>query len=222
MEIGALSCPYKFHPNCKIAFADIADELHLRKVLNNFPEKIYEGKLVKLDYILKKPECLFDEIKNDTFDFVYSSHCLEHSFNPIATLTDQIRITKPGGFIYTTIPNKKYTYDKNRTTTSINKLIEKFEKKIFFLSNEEAFEIIKNTSDHPLYQKYQRSENEITKFAKEIAASLDGIHHVHTFDQNNVIEILNYLIQNNNYSIEYFAGFNNNKNLDINFAIKKN
>jgi len=222
LEVGALSCPHKFHPDCKISFADINNESGLRNVLDNFPEKIYEGKLVKLDYILKKPKYLFEQIKNNTFDFVYSSHCLEHSLNPIATLVDQIRITKSGGIIYTSIPNKKYTYDKNRKTTSISKLIDKFQKKIFYITEEEATEIIRNTKDHPLYDKYQDKNDEIKKYAKEIADSFDGIHHIHTYDQNNVIEILNYLVKNHSCSIIYFAGFNENKNLDLNFAIQKN
>ena len=60
----------------------------------------------------------FENIDNDTFDFVYSSHSLEHTPNPISALNDQIRITKPGGIIYSVIPNKKNTYDRLRKTTS--------------------------------------------------------------------------------------------------------
>lgn len=222
LEVGALSCPYKFSSDCRVSYADIDNENNLRKILNNFPEKIYEGKLVKLDFILNKPEYLFDEIKNDTFDFVYSSHCLEHSFNPIATLTDQIRIIKPNGIIYTVIPNKKHTYDKKRKSTLVSSLIEKFEKKIFYINEAEAFEIIKYSENHPLYNKYQNSDEEIKKYAKEISASRGSLHHAHTFDQNNIIEILNYVTKINNCSVIYFAGFDNNKNLDINFALKKN
>jgi SAM-dependent methyltransferase len=45
-------------------------------------------------------------VADDTFDFVHSSHCLEHLHNPYEAFGNWIRICKPGGFIITTIPDE--------------------------------------------------------------------------------------------------------------------
>lgn len=44
------------------------------------------------------------EFENDRFDFVVSSHCLEHMKDPREALRNWIRVVKPGGFLVVTIP----------------------------------------------------------------------------------------------------------------------
>ena len=39
------------------------------------------------------------EIKDSEFDFLHSSHCLEHLSNPRAALVNWLRVVKPGGFV---------------------------------------------------------------------------------------------------------------------------
>lgn len=45
-------------------------------------------------------------IPDNWYDFVYSSHCLEHMKNPIEALRNWVRICKPGGYIFVTIPDE--------------------------------------------------------------------------------------------------------------------
>jgi predicted SAM-dependent methyltransferase len=55
------------------------------------------------------PQCdgqYLTDIPNESFDFVHSSHCLEHLPNTRVSLTNWIRILKPGGFIVCTIPEE--------------------------------------------------------------------------------------------------------------------
>ena len=49
---------------------------------------------------------LMSSVANDTFDFVHSSHCLEHLYDPFEAFDNWIRICKPGGHIITTIPDE--------------------------------------------------------------------------------------------------------------------
>lgn len=39
-----------------------------------------------------------------SFDFVASSHCLEHLRNPMIALAEWIKVVKPGGFVVVTVP----------------------------------------------------------------------------------------------------------------------
>jgi SAM-dependent methyltransferase len=43
---------------------------------------------------------------DETFDWVHSSHCLEHMYDPYEAFDNWIRICKPGGHIITTIPDE--------------------------------------------------------------------------------------------------------------------
>lgn len=49
---------------------------------------------------------LMESIPDNTFDFVHSSHCLEHLTNPALALKNWIRICKPGGYIVVMVPDE--------------------------------------------------------------------------------------------------------------------
>jgi SAM-dependent methyltransferase len=43
---------------------------------------------------------------HEQFDFVYSSHCLEHMHNPQDALLDWWKLVKPGGHLFFTVPDE--------------------------------------------------------------------------------------------------------------------
>lgn len=45
-------------------------------------------------------------VPDDHYDFVHSSHCLEHMMNPLEAFGNWLRICKPGGYLVTTIPDE--------------------------------------------------------------------------------------------------------------------
>jgi ubiquinone/menaquinone biosynthesis C-methylase UbiE len=46
----------------------------------------------------------FMTFENETFDFIWSRHCLEHSFMPLYTLHEYYRVLKKGGYVYVEVP----------------------------------------------------------------------------------------------------------------------
>jgi SAM-dependent methyltransferase len=46
-----------------------------------------------------------DFVKNQ-FDFVYSSHCLEHMYDPRSTILDWWKLVRPQGFLFVLIPDE--------------------------------------------------------------------------------------------------------------------
>ncbi|MDD5120696.1 MAG: class I SAM-dependent methyltransferase [Candidatus Omnitrophica bacterium] len=77
------------------------------------------------------------------FDFIISSHTLEHLSNPIKALLEWGRVVKNGGYIYIVLPNKEHTADYFRPLTSLEHLQEDYKNKVPFsdpahLSNEGA------------------------------------------------------------------------------------
>lgn len=47
-----------------------------------------------------------ESVPDNQFDFVHSSHCLEHMVEPRRALENWIRITNPGGFLIVTVPDE--------------------------------------------------------------------------------------------------------------------
>jgi SAM-dependent methyltransferase len=45
-------------------------------------------------------------VPDNSFDFVHSSHCLEHLNDPLAGLTNWLRILKPGGHLIVLVPDE--------------------------------------------------------------------------------------------------------------------
>jgi SAM-dependent methyltransferase len=45
-------------------------------------------------------------VPDEHFDFVHSSHCLEHLVDPLVGLKNWLRVTRPGGYIVVTVPDE--------------------------------------------------------------------------------------------------------------------
>jgi ubiquinone/menaquinone biosynthesis C-methylase UbiE len=52
--------------------------------------------------------CIMDQsfmtFEDGIFDFIWSRHCLEHSFMPYYSLTEYYRVLKAGGYVYIEVP----------------------------------------------------------------------------------------------------------------------
>ncbi|MCX7112080.1 MAG: methyltransferase domain-containing protein [Proteobacteria bacterium] len=69
---------------------------------------------------------LMDCIPSGTYDFVLSSHMLEHTANPILALTEWIRLLKDKGILVLLLPHKEGTFDHRRPLTTLDHLISDF------------------------------------------------------------------------------------------------
>ncbi len=65
-------------------------------------------------------------IPDSTYDFLLSSHVLEHVANPLGALQEFNRVLKPGGSILLLVPNRVHTFDHRRPVTSFEHLQEDF------------------------------------------------------------------------------------------------
>jgi SAM-dependent methyltransferase len=67
-------------------------------------------------------------IADNAYDFVLSSHNLEHFANPIKALEEWKRVTRPGGALVLVLPNYSKTFDRRRTPTPVDHMFEDFER----------------------------------------------------------------------------------------------
>lgn len=56
------------------------------------------------------------------YDFVVSSHCLEHLANPLAALAEWWRVTRPGGHLLLIVPDPTRSFDHRRPVTLLTHL----------------------------------------------------------------------------------------------------
>jgi SAM-dependent methyltransferase len=67
-------------------------------------------------------------IPDASYDFLLSSHMLEHSANPLRALYEWQRVLKVDGTLFLVLPHKDGTFDHRRPVTSLEHLIEDFER----------------------------------------------------------------------------------------------
>lgn len=58
-------------------------------------------------------------LEDETFDYVYSSHCLEHMVHVTQALLNWVRVLKPGGYLYVVVPDWAL-YEKRRWPSQFN------------------------------------------------------------------------------------------------------
>jgi len=66
-------------------------------------------------------------IADQAYDFVLSSHNLEHIANPIKALKEWMRVIKPGGTIIAILPDYRRTFDHRRQPTTVDHMLEDYE-----------------------------------------------------------------------------------------------
>lgn len=83
------------------------------------------GMYAKIDWVAPGDDLPF---KENTVDFVISSHVIEHFYDPVKTIKEWLRVVKPGGYIYIIAPHKERTFDAPRPRTPLAEIIERHER----------------------------------------------------------------------------------------------
>ena len=65
-------------------------------------------------------------LPSNAYDFVLSSHMLEHTANPILALSEWKRLLKAGGMLVLLLPDGRRTFDHRRPVTPLAHLIDDF------------------------------------------------------------------------------------------------
>jgi len=121
IEIGALHNPLPVPPGVCVKYVDRMSAEGLRR---QYPELN--------DLPLVDPEIVDDgetltTVAAQSQNFIVASHFLEHCQNPVATLQSFMRVLKPDGVLFLVVPDKLYTFDKDRPSTALEHIIRDFE-----------------------------------------------------------------------------------------------
>lgn len=69
-------------------------------------------------------------VSNNNYDFVFSSHSLEHIANPLKAISEWLRIVKNEGHIIIVVPEKSSCFDHNREYSKFSTLLTQYQKNV--------------------------------------------------------------------------------------------
>jgi len=120
LEIGALHDPFDL--DARVLRLDRMD----REGLRRWYEGDRRAPLIRQVHVIaaRPPYDFFCDV---AFDFVVSSHVLEHMPNPGLAIEEWLRVTRPGGVVHAVIPNREKTFDRPRATTPPQKMLAAWE-----------------------------------------------------------------------------------------------
>lgn len=117
IEIGALHNPLKTPEGLRVRYVD---RMPVEQLREQYPE-LKELPLVEPD-VIDNGERL-EQFAEASVDFVIANHFLEHCANPILAIENFLRVLRPGGVVYLAVPDKRFTFDKERPTTTLEHLM---------------------------------------------------------------------------------------------------
>jgi len=115
--VGSLdNCDYSSNTTWRTQNSEIYQDYHFQK--NRKPGKQFVVEATALS-----------RLSSETYDFLLSSHMLEHTSNPISALVEWCQLLKTGGVLVLVLPNKVNTFDHRRPVTTMAHLIKDYENK---------------------------------------------------------------------------------------------
>lgn len=172
VEIGAFKTPL---PGLNPFYVDCFEE--------------YAGERCLLDF--KGDACHLPFVDN-SLDYIASSHVLEHVANPVRALAEWARVLRVGGLIYAVIPDKRYTWDRRRSTVTLDHLASDFVQKVTQVDGTHVDEFI----DGIVWEEYapQKSEAERESYrhilTESVKAGLEINIHFHAFEPKNFADTI--------------------------------
>lgn len=120
IEIGALHRPLTVPEGVFVRYVDRLPESGLRE---QYPE-LKDESFAPVSLIGNAQD--LSALPDDSVDFVIANHLFEHLDNPIKGLEEMVRVIRPGGFLYLALPEPRVTFDRDRTPTSVEHVLDEY------------------------------------------------------------------------------------------------
>lgn len=127
LEIGALDYPTYALPDHDVKFVDFASTDDLANKGKRNPRYQSNG-LVEVDFVC--PNLSYSEEIQQQFDLVIANHVIEHVPDVIYWLEELHSILAPGGHLFLSIPDKRYTFDVARRNSTFIDMLRNYEESV--------------------------------------------------------------------------------------------
>ncbi len=187
LEIGALHFPLPTPPHVSVRYVDrmSADELR-----TEYPE--LEGREPIPVDVIDNGE-LLETISDNSQDFIVANHFLEHCEDPIGTIETHLGKLKPGGVLFYTVPDKRYTFDFRRPLTPLEHMVEDHEQGPERSRREHYVEwarlVVDEESPAVGTAEQAQSDEWVAKQSRELEATAYSIH-MHVWTQAEFLKLI--------------------------------
>ena len=168
--------------NCNYANSTIWNE----KIMTDMTFKYDKNRIAGKQYISEATDLKY--FKSETYDFIITSHVLEHIANPLLALLEWIRVLKEEGILLLVLPHKDGTFDHKRNVTTMSHLLEDFKNEI---EENDLTHLPEILNLHDLNLDPGIDDMIAFKYRSEKNFENRGLHH-HVFNTSLVVDILNF------------------------------
>lgn len=189
IEIGSLNWPLDVPKTAHVTYVDAWPTEVLAARHPEFAKTLLPVGIVS-------PIETLEKVGDASQDFVIANHVLEHSENPVKALRNILRVLKPGGILFLTLPDKRFTFDVERPVTPFEHLLA-----------DEANGPEWTRADH--YREFGAKVNKLSGEALDdyVLANVtpsDDIH-FHVWSQTDMLEMLVRLRKEHGFDLELEA-----------------
>jgi predicted SAM-dependent methyltransferase len=189
IEIGALHRPLHIYNDAQVRYVD---RLTAEEIRRTYP-KVAVRPQVSVD-IVDSGETL-GTLGDATCDFVVANHVLEHTRNPIGSVANMLRVLRPNGILYLAIPDKRFTFDIARPTTSYEHLRRDYEEGPDWSDGQHYEEWVQYVGKIPAGAQQQRQAEALYRNRANI--------HFHAWTQFEIIEMFANMRRDFGFPIEF-------------------
>jgi len=185
IEIGASHMPIEV--DARVGSVRYVDRLSTAELNKTFPE-FGSDNMVPVDVICDVVAEGLRPFADSSLDFVIASHLLEHVPNPLGFLCESHRVLREGGVLYLGVPDKDYTFDRDRERTPLAHVVQDFE------SNESTI-AEDHLVDYLIHAAKQTIPDDPTDRQKMFQHELDRSFHVHVWTWQDIVDLVKHVIQ---------------------------
>lgn len=120
LEIGALYNPVFVKPGVSVTYVDWETTEAMREQVRLLPHH-QDAPIVNVEIV--DDGATLTKIDAASQDFIIANHFMEHVQDPIGTIKRHLDLLKPNGILYYGIPDKRFTFDKERPVTTLEHLV---------------------------------------------------------------------------------------------------
>jgi len=126
LEIGPLHSPICKKPECDIRYLDVFSTEELKSNYKDDPNVDLDS-VVDVDYVVR--DGTYRGVVNEVFDYIVTSHNIEHVPCMVGFLQNLQSCLKPGGRIFMALPDKRYCFDHFKTESSIFDVLDAYDRR---------------------------------------------------------------------------------------------
>jgi SAM-dependent methyltransferase len=186
IELGPGHHPFvQPYPGVTVRYVDRWEPAENREL---FPELGAGAEFAKPDVVANLDTDRLSALPDASQDFVIASHVLEHVAEPLGQLADMHRVLRPGGTALVLLPDRRHTFDSERTPTPLAHLVAEHERGVETVDDDHVEDFLRSTGE------------QVDQWAPADRAAHFDLHrrrsiHVHVWSEDEWVDVLEHAVR---------------------------